>query len=91
MAVGVHKAGIDLLSGGIQDFLPVQGLEAGSDGGNHAVAQGNVRLVGQGIDCVMDGSIFDKHRKNLPSVCFSSDYTQTLTEMQGPCPPMRET
>ena len=68
MAVGVHKAGVDLLPGGVKDLLPRQGRQVGGDGRDDPVPQGQVRLVGLGGDRVVERAVFDNHVDGSSSI-----------------------
>ena len=61
VGVGVDEAGVDGAAGEVDDLLSGGGLEALADGGDLAVLDGDVGLVGLGVHGVVDDSVFQKH------------------------------
>ena len=65
VAVGLHQARIDPLAGHIQNLLTRQGGNLSAHGGNAAIPDGHVALVGLGMNAVIDHSVFQYHGKLL--------------------------
>ena len=60
MGMRVHKAGINLHPIGVKHSSVRRGGQIGSDGGNFAVGQQNIRDIGLAVDSIMDEAVVDK-------------------------------
>ena len=68
MGVRVHKAGINLQPIGVKHSSVRRGGQIGSDGGNFAVSQQNIRDIGLAVDSIMDEAAADEGGHGYSSV-----------------------
>ena len=65
MAVGIHKAGVDPLAGGVDYLLARGGGEVGGEGGDDAVLDGDVALPGLWVNRVENQTVLNEHVRYL--------------------------
>ena len=68
MGVRVHKAGEYIKAVGVENHGVRRGGQIGSDGGNFAVGQQNIRDIGLAVDSIMDEAVVDKGSHGYSSV-----------------------
>ena len=73
MAVGIHKAGINVQSLGVHRFFAFSG-QAAANGGDFSVPNENIALIRRFMDGVVNHRMLNQHRASSSCISFCSSY-----------------